>query len=308
MRALIIQQAGIASSVQDGGRAGTLQLGIPPSGAMDPYALMSGQHQLGHLQDEAALEMAYADLIAMPTHDCHIVVTGAPVTLLIDGQNVNPTAVHAVKGGQTLSIKATTTGIYSYLHITGGITTEPVFESRSTSPRESIGGLEGRYLRNGDTLPVGPFQNKASKHNPLLDLPASESTLSLRFVPGFQYDDFLPSSVTALLEADFCVTPSANRMGVKLSGPVLDSGIESLLSEATCYGAIQVPPDGAPIILLNDRQTVGGYPKPGAVISSDCARLAQARPGQRVRFVSCSVEEADRIQWLEHHFVETRLQ
>ena len=97
-------------------------------------------------------------------------------------------------------------------------------------------------------------------------------------------------------------------MGVKLSGPVLDSGIESLLSEATCYGAIQVPPDGAPIILLNDRQTVGGYPKPGAVISSDCARLAQARPGQRVRFVSCSVEEADRIQWLEHHFVETRLQ
>ena len=114
--------------------------------------------------------------------------------------------------------------------------------------------------------------------------------------------------MSALLGTEFSVTPSANRMGVKLSRGGLHSGIESLLSEATCYGAIQIPPDGAPIVLLNDRQTVGGYPKPGAVISSDCARLAQARPGQKVRLVSCSAEEADRIQWLERHFVETRLQ
>ena len=96
-------------------------------------------------------------------------------------------------------------------------------------------------------------------------------------------------------------------MGVALDGARLRSGIASLYSEATCYGAIQVPPDGTPIILLNDRQTVGGYPKPGAVIRSDCIRLAQSRPGQRVRFALCSPDEADRIGWLEQHYLETRL-
>jgi len=308
MSALKIGQAGIATSVQDSGRAGTLQLGIPPSGAMDPYALVSGQYQLGHTHDEAALEMAYADLIATSTHDCHIVITGAPVTLTIDDQGVDPRTIHAINAGQTLRIRATTMGIYSYLHISGGIATEPVFQSRSTSPREVLGGLEGRYLRDGDTLPIGPTQSAPVRDDPLLELSPPGSTLTLRFVPGFQHDDFSPTAISALLETEFSVTPSANRMGVKLSGGDLHSGIESLLSEATCYGAIQVPPDGAPIVLLNDRQTVGGYPKPGAVISSDCARLAQARPGQKIRFVSRSAAEADRIQWLERHYVETRLQ
>ena len=113
MSTLIIGQAGIATSVQDSGRAGTLQLGIPPSGAMDPYALLSGQHQRGHVHDEAALEMAYADLIARSTHDCHIVITGAPVTLAIDDQCLDPRKIHAIKAGQTLSIRATKIGIYS---------------------------------------------------------------------------------------------------------------------------------------------------------------------------------------------------
>jgi hypothetical protein len=106
---------------------------------MDPYALVSGQHQLSHVHDEAALEMAYADLIARSTHDCNVVITGAPVTLAIDDQCVDPRKIHAIKAGQTLSIKATKIGIYSYLHISGGIATEPVFQSRSTSPREVIG-------------------------------------------------------------------------------------------------------------------------------------------------------------------------
>ncbi len=104
-----------------------------------------------------------------------------------------------------------------------------------------------------------------------------------------------------------CRHPKSQPDGCHANGGHIETGIHTLLSEATCHGAIQIPPDGKPIILLNDRQTVGGYPKPGAVIRSDCLRLAQARPGQKVRFAVCSPEEADRIQWLEQHYLETRL-
>ena len=307
MNTLHIQRAGIASSVQDSGRFGMLQMGIPPAGAMDWYALISGQRRLGHLQDEAAIEVAYGDFVASPADDCHIVVTGAPVCLSIDHQPVNPTSVHTVGGGQTLDIKAAAKGVYSYLHISGGVATTPQFASRSTSPREGVGGLNGGYLRNGDVLPIGDFSDGESRADPHLTTVQNRETLWLRFVPGFQYAALSENAIKNLLQSDYIVTPKANRMGITLAGASIETEIQTLLSEATCHGAIQIPPDGNPIILLNDRQTVGGYPKPGAVIRSDCLRLAQARPGQKVRFALCSLEEADRIQWLEQHYLETRL-
>lgn len=307
MNYLQVHQAGIASSVQDSGRTGALHMGIPPSGAMDRYALLSGQHQLGHNRDEAAIEMAYADFIATPTDTCHIVVTGAPVCLSIDQNKIQLREPITVQAGQTISIKAATEGVYSYLHVSGGITTSPQLSSRSTSPREGIGGLSGGFLKNDDTLPLGSNQTEPLAGDPKLHGPTPAEILWLRFVAGFQYAEFAEAAIKSLLADEFVVTPKANRMGVTLDGQRLQSGLTTLLSEATCHGAIQVPPDGNPIVLLNDRQTVGGYPKPGAVIASDCRRLAQSRPGQKVRFAMCSPDEADRISWLEQHYLETRL-
>ena len=307
MSSLKIHRSGIASSVQDSGRAGALHLGIPHSGAMDRLALLSGQHQLGHHQDEAAIEMAYADFAATPAETCRMAVTGAPVCVTVDQSEIHLREPLTVRAGQTIAIKATAEGVYSYLHVSGGVATPPQLGSRSTSPRERIGGLRGRFLQDGDTLPVGPNQTETGLEDPKLHAPASTGILWLRFVAGFQYAEFAESAIKQLLADEFIVTAKANRMGVTLSGAKLQSGLTALLSEATCYGAIQVPPDGNPIILLNDRQTVGGYPKPGAVIASDCLRLAQARPGQKVRFAACRPDEADRISWLEQHYVETRL-
>jgi biotin-dependent carboxylase-like uncharacterized protein len=304
---LQIHKAGIASSVQDSGRVGTLSIGIPPSGAMDRPALMSGQHQLGHHHDEAAIEMAYADFAATLTEAHDVVVTGAPVQLRINQQACRSAGVHHVEAGQTLEIKATQEGIYSYLHLSGGIMTTPQLDSRSTSPREGIGGLDGGFLKDGDIVPLGAPDKAVCASDPQLTIQNPTTVLELRFVAGFQFDDFADEAIRSLLAEEFTVTAKANRMGVTLNGERLHSGIAELYSEATCYGAIQVPPDGTPIILLNDRQTVGGYPKPGAVISSDCLRLAQSRPGKRVRFAVCSPEEADRIGWLEQHYLETRL-
>ena len=307
MSYLQIHKAGIASSVQDSGRVSTLSIGIPPSGAMDPTALLSGQHQLGHHHDEAAVEMAYADFTATLTDTHDVVVTGAPVQLSINQQPVKPEGVHRIEAGQTLEIKATSEGVYSYLHLSGGIMTTPQLDSRSTAPREGIGGLDGGFLKDGDMLPLTANEKRAIASDPQLTIRNPTTVLELRFVAGFQFSDFADEAIKGLLAEEFTVTARANRMGVTLNGAQLHSGISSLYSEATCYGAIQVPPDGNPIILLNDRQTVGGYPKPGAVISSDCLRLAQSRPGQRVRFAECSPDEADRIGWLEQHYLETRL-
>jgi len=268
---------------------------------------MSGQHQLGHQHDEAAIEMAYADFAATLTEAHDVVVTGAPVQLRINQQACRSEGVHHIEAGQTLEVKATHEGIYSYLHLSGGIMTTPQLDSRSTSPREGIGGLDGGFLKDGDIVPLGAPDKAVCASDPQLTIKNPTTVLELRFVAGFQVDDFADEAIRSLLAEEFTVTAKANRMGVMLNGDRLHSGIAALYSEATCYGAIQVPPDGNPIILLNDRQTVGGYPKPGAVISSDCLRLAQSRPGQRVRFAVCSPEEADRIGWLEQHYLETRL-
>jgi len=304
---LQIHKAGIASSVQDIGRAGMLRIGIPPSGAMDPTALLSGQHQLGHHHNEAAIEMAYADFAATLSEAHDVVVTGAPVHLRINEQPVGSEGVHRIEAGQTLQIKATNEGVYSYLHLSGGVMTTPQLNSRSTSPREGIGGLDGGFLKDGDILPLTAPEKVVLAADPQLTIRNPTTVLELRFVAGFQFNDFADQAIKGLLAEEFTVTARTNRMGVTLKGAQLHSGITSLYSEATCYGAIQLPPDGNPIILLNDRQTVGGYPKPGAVISSDCLRLAQSRPGQRVRFAERSLDEADRIGWLEQHYLETRL-
>jgi len=212
-----------------------------------------------------------------------------------------------VPPGALVAMSASTSGVYSYLHLRGGINTTPCLGSRSTSPRESIGGLHGGYLRDGDILPLGDPGFYHPSPDPGLSRILSRDMLTLRFVTGFQYGEFSDQAKKLLLEQIFRVTPKANRMGVTIEGSTLQTGIRALPSEATCHGAIQIPPDGNPIILLNDRQTVGGYPKAGAVIAGDCERLAQSRPGQRVRFVAVSPEEADRIRWLEHHYTETKL-
>ena len=307
MRTLSLVKAGIASTVQDSGRAGHLQLGIPPSGAMDGAALRYGQYRLHHRADEAAIEMAYADAALIATQDIRVCVTGAPVVLRVDDQTVDALAIQHVKAGQLLSVKAQTTGIYSYLHVGGGVDTARVFNSRSTSPREGIGGLHGRYLRDGDEIPLGDDAGLCGYSAPKLSTVVERDTLTLRYIPCFQHGQMPDVLHQSLRSETFRVTTQANRMGVTLDGPRLETGIEALLSEATCYGAIQIPPDGRPIALLNDRQTVGGYPKAGAIIASDCQRLAQSRPGQAVKFQPCTLAEADRIAWLEQHYHEAQL-
>jgi biotin-dependent carboxylase-like uncharacterized protein len=307
MRTLALIRSGIATTIQDTGRSGHQQIGIPPSGAMDKFAMLMGQRHLGHRNNEAALEFAYGDLAFKTSHPCRFVVTGAPAIITIGDATHHSGSLEHTEANQMVDIHTSGHGVYNYLHVAGGIAISTCLGSRSTSPRERIGGLEGRYLRDGDILPLGPESKDYEALDSIMPSTRHRDTLSLRFIPGFQFDQFSETTRQNLISQVFSVTPRANRMGIALSGDPVDTGIEALLSEATCYGAIQIPPDGDPIVLLNDRQTVGGYPKAGAVISGDCHRLVQSRPGQRVRFVAITPQEADRVAWLEHHYLETKL-
>ena len=306
-RTLTLVRSGIATSIQDAGRTGRQHNGVPPGGAMDEFALRIGQHQLGHRADEAALEFVYGSLAFTTSAPCRFIVTGAPAIITIDGTKSHSGQVQETEAHQMVNIEPSGKGVYSYLHVAGGIDTPPCLGSRSTSPRERLGGLNGQYLCDDDVLPLGPEQTSSEPSYPLASNISAPETLLLRFIPGFQFDLFCAETRHRFESQLFSVTPRANRMGVALDGNPVETGLASLLSEATCYGAIQIPPDGKPIILLNDRQTVGGYPKAGAVIRGDCRRLVQSQPGQRVQFVAITPQEADRIAWLEHHYLETKL-
>lgn len=306
MSTALITNPGIASTIQDSGRHGVQHMGISPGGAMDPYALRLGQHLLHHTQDEAAIEIPLGVFSIRFSDHRRAVLTGAEAEVLIDGR---PTPTHTpfdVRAGETVSIGRVTEGVYCYLHVSGGIETPRHFGSRSTSPRDGIGGLEGRTLQAGDCVPLGEAYTADGRPPVARAAAATPEILTLRFIPGFQIELFPPSAKQRLEQQIFSVSARANRMGVTLQGQPIETGLATLLSEATCAGAIQIPPDGQPIILLADRQTVGGYPKAGAVIQSDCARLAQARPGQNIRLTPCSLAEADRVRWLESNYEQER--
>lgn len=292
---------GLASTIQDRGRHNVLALGLSEGGAIDPFAHWLGQRLLNNDRSAAAVEVPWGDFAIKAHTACAVAITGADCSPKINGLALPMNEVCQLSPMDHLTMDRPHEGVYSYLSVAGGIATTPAFGSRSTVVREGLGGLAGRTLRRGDLLPI----TRTAQTDSLTAWPirkAKPELLTLRFVPGFHFAQF-PAETQALFQSTrFRVSHQANRMGIHLEGPLIKTDIEQLWSEATCLGAIQIPPSGHPIILLNDRQTLGGYPKAGAVISVDCARLAQARPNTEVVFQACSAEQADRILWLEGNF------
>ena len=308
-------------TVQDAGRFGWEPIGITTGGAIDPLAYRTGQQLLGNPSGAAALEIPLGQLSLRLSDTRRVAVTGPPLAVLASGlkQSVNTSFV--LQAGDVLMLGRLDSGMYCYLSIEGGIDTPPVFDSRSTVVREGLGGLDGRALKPGDTLPLGdriprPCRRTVSRHYSAQDndqaktraeLAAAPPTVTaLRFVPGFQFDALPDAARDTLCNARYRVSARGDRMGIRLEGADLVTGLSQLWSEGTCLGAIQIPPDGQPIILLHDRQTMGGYPKAGAIIASDCARLAQLRPGATVQLAPITLREADRIRWLTDNYERER--
>ena len=299
----------LLATVQDLGRQGSLALGVTSGGAMDPFAHRLGQRLVGNPTSAAGIEIAQGGFCARALTDLVCCVTGAKVEIAVaqttevggNAKQIPQGTAFSLKAGEVLQVSRAHEGVYSYLAVAGGIDTDVVLGSRSTVTREGLGGHNGRSLRAGDQLPVGEQRGDAPTHTPIAsNLP--RQTLTLRYISGFQSELAAPEAEGCLTRTTFSVTGARDRMGVRLKGEPIQTGLETLWSEATCPGAIQVPPDGQPIVLLNDRQTMGGYPKLGAVIAPDCIRLAQAPNNAEVVFRRVSPEEADRVSWLERQY------
>lgn len=289
---LIVHRIGPACTIQDQGRTGYLGQGISRSGATDLLALHEGAALLRQRPDLAALEMAGMGGEFEANRDMRIALTGAPMQVSIDGAPVVWNASHTLLKGQKLSIGAVKKGAYGYLHVGGGIATEPFLGSRAVHLTAKIGSA----VQAGDHLPVGPDQGEAG-----LKLTPMERFAGglLRVVASFQTGLFDQATLKRFEATEFRRGARANRMGMQLNSDgegFAAEGQLNVLSEVISPGDIQMTGTGNPFILLPECQTTGGYPRIATVLPCDLPRAAQTPAGGALRLKFVPLEEAVAIQ------------
>ncbi|WP_312168586.1 5-oxoprolinase subunit C family protein [Stutzerimonas kunmingensis] len=293
---LLIERAGALASLQDGGRMGVRHLGVTQGGPVDWVSHSWANWLLGNPVQAATVEITLGNFSLRAETDTCLAICGADLGAALDDEAIAPGRSFEVRKGQLLAFAHPKRGVRAYLAAPGGFQATPVLGSYATVRREQLGGLDGsgQALTEGDRLHWLGNASAASRELPSLATPPSSSTLSV--VLGAQIGDFSGQSLFDAFNSDWTVDQRADRMGVRLRGPVLHSARSSMISEGVPLGAIQVPADGQPIILLNDRQTIGGYPRLGALTPAAVAQLAQRLPGTPLRLKPISLEAAQRAQ------------
>ena len=298
--------------VQDLGRSGYYDIGVTVGGAMDMEAHQLANQLLGNEETAATLELSLAAVKLKATQTMHLSVCGAESDLLVNGQSQNLWQTFTVTQGDIIEIKVPKKGCRTYLAVAGGLNTPLVFDSRSIVVREKLGGFGGQPLRKGDELSILKPDTKhvsPSIHHKLRqsEIPSYPQEITLRVVQGYQHHWFSEVQKRLFFSSHYEVSQHSDRMGYRLKGPAIECTSYKLVSEGICLGAIQVPADGQPIILMRDRQTIGGYPKIGSVLSIDINRLSQATPGCKINFQSITVEEAHNALHLHEAMSAKRL-
>jgi biotin-dependent carboxylase-like uncharacterized protein len=296
---LEILQPGLLTTVQDTGRYGHQRYGVPVSGAMDLFSLRAANLLVGNDQSAACLEMTAIGPRARFLTDAIISITGGDLAPLLNDEPLAQWRCVRVARNSVLSFRGPRDGLRSYLAIAGGIDVPKVLGSRSTYLKSAIGGLEGRALVVGDVLSRGESTRAEPEERGLpdtLEPPTYGHHHEVRVVLGPQAEAFTENGIATLLGSEYSVSADSDRMGYRLDGPIVEHLSDAdIISDGTPLGAIQVPGDGQPIILLADRGTAGGYAKVATVIGPDVSRLGQAMPGDTLRFKSVTVEEAHSI-------------
>ena len=317
--ALELIDPGLLTTVQDRGRYGYQRYGVPVSGAMDVFALRVGNLLVGNDEGAAGLEMTVLGPRIRFLTSASIAVTGGDLDPYLDDEPLPMWRSTGASKGSVLTFQGARDGVRSYLAIAGGIDVPIVMESRATYLKAAIGGLEGRALRAADvlrTMPQDPDVESVERTLPhRFVVPTYGHQHEMRVVFGPQDKAFTADGIATFLGSEYSVSIHSDRMGYRLEGPRIEhtSGGD-VVSDGTPLGAVQVPGDGSPIILLADRGTTGGYTKIATVISTDVDRLAQAMPGDTVRFKSVTVEEglsilrrSESVMALMRGEVDTRL-
>lgn len=303
---MTVLQGGMLSLLQDGGRWGQHRLGLTTGGPLDGEAFHYCNRLLQNPVGSTVIEISMGGLQLSVQADTFICVTGAAMPLTINQQEKAGWEVHPVAAGDIIHIGFARSGCRAYLGVAQGFTIEPTFGSSATVVRENIGGLHGDRLQPGDELPCVTVNHRKRLFLPVTDQPRYQNTLTVRVIPGYQQRDFARAEQRRFFGSTYKVSERCDRMGYQMEGPPIDCNIEGILSEGICLGAVQVPPDGQPIVLLNDHQTIGGYPKIGTALSLDAARLSQLVPGCTVHFAPITVHTAHRALDLAQRFTRQR--
>lgn len=292
-------QPGLLTLIQDAGRYGHHRIGLTTGGPLDTHAFKWANRLLGNPLDCSMLEVSIGGLVLEAEMNTYIVVTGAEMPLKINGIEQDRWHAHCVQPGDRIELGFSTQGARAYLSVSGGFQVEHSFGSSATVTREGIGGLtNGNKLQQGDYLPCNEQTSSEAFRLPEKHRPEYLDNISLRVITGYQQQVFSDVDKRMFFSSVYEVTDHADRMGYRLAGPEVKPSIDGILSEGICHGAIQIPADGQPIVLLNDRQTIGGYPKIGSMISLDTARIAQLLPGAKVRFEEITIDDAHNLYCL----------
>jgi biotin-dependent carboxylase-like uncharacterized protein len=289
MSKLVVASIGPACSVQDHGRDGYQRYGLVASGAMDRLALAAANTLLGNAPFAAAIEISpFTASFTARNGAVRVALCGALRSADIAGRAMPNNASTTVTEGETLNIGFAKGGAFSYLAIEGGIEGEPTFGSLAVNPRAGLGSPFARPLQQGDELTAKPASGAPEQR---IELPAVSGPI--RVVLGPQDDEFADDAKALFLDSDWKISATSDRMGYRLEGPVIKHlHGHNIVSDGTVDGSIQVPGNGAPIVLMMDRNTTGGYPKIATVISADLGRLAQTPAGTAFRFKAVSMQEA----------------
>ncbi|HWR28401.1 MAG TPA: biotin-dependent carboxyltransferase family protein [Negativicutes bacterium] len=310
---IVVEKGGALTTIQDLGRFGFEQFGVSPAGPMDFRSFSLSNILVENQRGAAAMEISILGPTLRFTAPAVIAVTGCEIPIACNGAAIPMyTAVH-ISEEDIVEFGIAKNGCRAYLAIAGGFDVPTVMGSRATSVQNKIGGVAGRRLQSGDELTIGDpareLKQIAGRALPP-DVFGNNQPVTLRVLMGPQENEFTPEGVRTFLENTYTVSNDSNRMGYRLSGQAIQhSGDGNIISDGIVTGSVQVPTDGLPIVMLAERQTVGGYPKIATIISVDIPKIGQCRPGDIIRFQTVGIDEAqhlymaalDDLDRIEHH-------
>ncbi len=299
-----ILNPGAMTTVQDEGRFGYMDSGISESGAMDKHSYRKANYLVGNKKDEAALEITLMGPELLFDKDTVFGYMGAEMEAMLDGEIVSRGKAYLARKGQSLKFGFAKNGIRAYLAFAGGIDVPIVLGSRSTNIKCGIGGYKGRKLQAGDLLDTGNAGYSAHKIRRILRRKATpkeyRSEIQVRVIPGPQDDYFTENGMIDFFNTPYKVSTDIDRMGIRLDGKAIEAKTPTdIVSDGITFGSIQVTSSGMPIILMADHQTTGGYAKIATVVSDDLQFLAQARPGDVIRFKQVDISDVQKWNYLD---------